>query len=325
MEIKERNQSVDLVKIIAMMGVMALHTCLGRTDSLPGFMLSRSFGLSIPLFFMVSGYLMQGRKIDWRYSVRKVVGILRFTFIICISYWIVHSMRHGVDCIGFAKLWIGSFVQRGQFGVFWYFGAMILLYLILPFYNRWEQQNPSFLPRMIICLLGVAFCFFMADYTNDFENKFIPQTFSLWYWLLFFSVGQLSRKMIRGGQKPFSFALIPVCYIVFLPFVWLSRGYQSCIAYFFGSFLMILYATSVFGSIVQTKVGKSALVQQLSNCFLPVYALHNFVIAFVLKINITSVLGVYAVWADYLLVASITLTLSWLLMKIPYLDKVFKI
>ena len=102
MEIKERNQSVDLVKIIAMMGVMALHTCLGRTDSLSGFVLSRSFGLSIPLFFMVSGYLMQGRKIDWRYSVRKVVGILRFTFIICISYWIVHSMRLGVDCIGFA-------------------------------------------------------------------------------------------------------------------------------------------------------------------------------------------------------------------------------
>ena len=33
MEIKERNQSIDLVKIIAMMGVMALHTCIGRTDT----------------------------------------------------------------------------------------------------------------------------------------------------------------------------------------------------------------------------------------------------------------------------------------------------
>ena len=128
-----------------------------------------------------------------------------------------------------------------------------------------------------------------------------------------------------GGQKLCSFALIPICYIVFLTFVWLSRGYQSGIEYFFGSYLMILYATCVFGSIVQMKVRKSVLLQQLSNCFLPVYALHNFVIAFVLKINITSVLGVYAVLADYLLVASITLTLSWLLMKIPYLDKVFKI
>ena len=47
MEIKERNQSIDLVKIIAMMGVMALHTCLGRTDNLPGFVLSRTFGLRL--------------------------------------------------------------------------------------------------------------------------------------------------------------------------------------------------------------------------------------------------------------------------------------
>lgn len=186
------------------MGVMALHTCIDRTDSLPGFVLSRTFGLSIPLFFMVSGYLMQGRRVDWHYSIKKVWGILRFTFIICISYWIVHSMRHGVDFIGFAKLWIGSFVQRGLFGVFWYFGAMILLYLVLPFYNTWEQRNPRFLPRMIIILLGVAFCFFMADYTNDFEHKYIPQTFSLWYWLLFFSIGQLLRKTIRGGKILYS-------------------------------------------------------------------------------------------------------------------------
>ena len=29
-----------------MMGVMALHTCIGRTDNLPGFVLSRTFGLT---------------------------------------------------------------------------------------------------------------------------------------------------------------------------------------------------------------------------------------------------------------------------------------
>lgn len=200
MEAKERNQSIDLIKIVAMMGVMALHTCIGRTDEIPGFVLSRTFGLSIPLLFMVSGYLMQGRSVDWQYSARKIVGILRFTFIICFAYWLIHSLRHGVDLMGFIKLWIGSFVQRGQFGMFWYFGSMMLLYLVLPFYNRMEQRNSYFLPKMIICLLGIVFCFFMADYTNDFEKNFIPQSLRLWYWLLFFSIGQLLRKRIRGGR-----------------------------------------------------------------------------------------------------------------------------
>lgn len=326
MEAQERNLSIDLVKIIAMMGVMALHTCLGRTDEISGFILSRTFGLSMPLFFMVSGYLMQGRSVDWKYSVRKVTGILRFTFIICLFYWLTHSLRHGVDFMGFAKLWIGSFIQRGQFGVFWYFGSMMILYLILPYYNRLEQKNPYFLPKMILCLLGVVFCSFMADYTNDFEQVYIPQTFRLWYWLLFFSIGQLSRKMIRGGYRyPFGLGFVSVAYLVFLAFVWISRKYQSSIEFFFGSNLMILYATGIFGTIVQRKVRKSMLVQQLATCFLPVYALHNFVIAFVLKVNVTSGLGIFSVWADYLLVASITLTLSWMIMKIPYMDKIFKI
>lgn len=186
MEAVERNQSVDLIKIVAMMGVMALHTCLDRTDGMLGFVLSRTFGLSVPLFFMVSGFLMQGRCVDWEYSVRKVRGILRFTFIICFAYWLIHSIRHGFEFVGLAKLWIGSFLQKGQFGLFWYFGSMILLYLILPYYNRLEIKNHNFLPCAIVCLLTIVFCFFMADYTLDFERNYIPQSLRLWYWILFF-------------------------------------------------------------------------------------------------------------------------------------------
>lgn len=198
MEGQVRNQSIDLVKIIAMMGVMALHTCLGKTNELPGFLLSRTFGLSMPLFFMVSGYLMQGRCVDWRYSVQKIWGIIRFTFIICFSYWIVHSFRHGADMILFVKIWLGSFIQRGPFGIFWYFGSMILLYLLLPYYNKKEMSTVLFYPKTIAFLLGVVFCTFMADYIFDIEKTYVPQTFRLWYWLLYFTFGQLLRRQNRG-------------------------------------------------------------------------------------------------------------------------------
>lgn len=124
---------------------------------------------------------------------------------------------------------------------------------------------------------------------------------------------------------PLNLAFVSVVCLVFLIFVWLSRTYQSGIEYFFGSNLMILYATGVFGCVAQKKVRKSVVVQQLANCFLPVYVLHSFVILFVLKINVTSGLGVFSVWVDYLLVAAITLTISWIIMKIPYMDKVFRI
>lgn len=88
---------------------------------------------------------MQGRTLNWVYSVKKIWGILRFTFIICISYWLIHSIRHGFDFMVFVKLWVGSFMQKGMFAIFWYFGAMILLYLILPYFNKIENRKPYFL------------------------------------------------------------------------------------------------------------------------------------------------------------------------------------
>lgn len=46
---ESRNQAIDLIKIIAMIGVISLHTYINRTNELSGFFFSRTFGLSIPL------------------------------------------------------------------------------------------------------------------------------------------------------------------------------------------------------------------------------------------------------------------------------------
>lgn len=326
MEKQVRNQSIDLVKIIAMFGVMALHTCVGKADELSGFLLSRTFGLSMPLFFMVSGYLMQGRDVDWKYSVRKVWGILRFTFIICFAYWFVHSIRHGLDLHLFSEIWLGSFVQQGPFYVFWYFGSMMLLYIFLPYYNKMEMNTALFYPKMIAVLLGVVFCTFMADYIFGFEKLYVAQTFRLWYWLLFFTFGQLLKHLNRGGQKiHISFGYVLFFYITLMFFVWVSRTYQNGIEYFFGANLMMLYALSMFVYISQIQIKSSRLITELSVCFLPVYAIHNFVIAYVHKMDGILSLGGLTIYIDYILVVAITLGFSWLLMKIPFMNKIFKI
>ena len=88
---------------------------------------------------------------------------------------------------------------------------------------------------------------------------------------------------------------------------------------------MILYAFVVFGYIIQKVKSESMLICKLSPCFLPSYVIHSFVITYVLKLNITSGLGVFAVWGDFLLVTCITLSISLLIMKLPYMDKVFNV
>lgn len=196
-----RNQSIDCVKVVAMFGVMALHTCLSRTNELPGFILSRMFGLSIPLFFMVSGYLMHGRVVDYKYAIRKIFMILRFTFLVCLFIWFLESLRHGFTWISFPKIWIGSFIQRGPMSVFWYFGAMIMIYAVLPIYNYLEQNYKNFLFQFTLFLASISFIAFIADYSCSFERYYIPQPFRMWYWLLYFSIGQLIKKTALGGGR----------------------------------------------------------------------------------------------------------------------------
>lgn len=87
----QRNQSIDLIKIIAMYMVLMLHTGVARHfatnydyTSVPEVYMVA--GIAIPLFFMVSGFLLANRLVDWKYSFSKIIGILRFTFIICLPF-----------------------------------------------------------------------------------------------------------------------------------------------------------------------------------------------------------------------------------------------
>ena len=87
--ILRRNQSLDLIKIFAMIGVMGLHSTLGQTETFMGFLISRIFGISVPLFFMVSGYLLSMKNVDWKYSRRNIIGIARFCFLFSLISLIV--------------------------------------------------------------------------------------------------------------------------------------------------------------------------------------------------------------------------------------------
>ncbi|WP_354667165.1 acyltransferase family protein [uncultured Duncaniella sp.] len=160
-----------MVKIIAMFGVICWHTTRQFVNlqsvefSLASF-LYRTAAISIPLFFLSSGYLQLGRnKCSWSYSFRKIVRILRYVIIFCITYWFLQSLRYGVD---FKNLWLivsDSFIGVGPFYVFWYFGAMILIYLLLPMLNRLFLYKNHFVVMTMVMLL-IQNCVHLQLLTN---------------------------------------------------------------------------------------------------------------------------------------------------------------
>ena len=87
---QDRNLNLDLIKIIAMVFVVGLHT--GTTFYIGNINVNRYYilticGTAIPLFFTVSGYLLLGRhNVGWKYSAKKIWGIVRFVFVVCWIY-----------------------------------------------------------------------------------------------------------------------------------------------------------------------------------------------------------------------------------------------
>lgn len=129
---KNRNISLDLLKVLACIGVVLLHTTMG------GFKETGSWNLlaylyylgtySIPLFFMVNGYLLLGkREITYPYILQKVKWIL-----ITVSSWniIVWLFKRDFAFNPIKKI-VGSLLKKRVFLsvlVFWFADSYLFMF-----------------------------------------------------------------------------------------------------------------------------------------------------------------------------------------------------
>lgn len=325
----ERNQSIDLIKIIAMIMVIGLHVNIGRLDNPIAFVISRTSGIAIPLFFMVSGFLLWGRKDNVKYSLKKIFNILKFCLLVCFAYWLLFDLRHGK---GIDYLWLlckGCFIQQERMGVLWYLGAMIILYALLPIINYLDSKYKFFIIYINIILLSVIFVTFTLNLYMRFEQNYIIQTFRIWNWLFYFSLGGIIKKTYNRHiltsycKKKIIGLLTIIFWGIFVLYVYYMRNHLGGIEYFFGTPICWLYASSMFIFILSLNIKENRIIKELSNVFLPVYVIHITVISIIherFPLNWT--------WApiwDFISVSIISVVIGVILMRIPFINKGFKI
>ena len=91
---RPRIAGLDVVKIIAMLSVVvshALNVLIAYKQDLAMSTICHSLTAGgVPLFFMVSGYLLFGRnEVTPAYVCRKVYSIIRYIVAICLIYWAI--------------------------------------------------------------------------------------------------------------------------------------------------------------------------------------------------------------------------------------------
>lgn len=321
-ETQSRNLSIDLIKIVAMFGVISLHCNMDRLDNPVAFIISRIAGISIPLFFMVSGYLLINKKGGFIYSLKKIGGILKFVLICSFVYWIIHVIHHQQLDFTIIGVYCKAFIEKGPLWMFWYLGAMCIIYALLPILHWMDDHTKHFFPILLSGLVCIDFIVFILTYTYKWEYNVI-QIFRLWNWLTFFSIGAIIRKYSICYH--INIFLVLILMFVFVGFVLWNRNNIDTLPHFFTTPICIVYATFVFLYISAKKIVQSRTIPLLSPLFLPVYTIHYFIIKGYHHFIGNSWGGVITPFFDYIIITAITLILCYGIMKIPFFEKVFKI
>ena len=330
---KIRNINLDLIKVLACIGVVLLHT------TMPGFKETGSWNLlaylyylgtySIPLFFMVNGYLLLGkREITYPYILQKVKWIL-----ITVSSWtfIVWFFKRDFTTNPIKKI-VGSLLQKGYFFQFWFFGALILIYLCLPILRKFLNSKRSFL-YILSSLLTIGLIFELANIILQIPlQSYVIQTFRLWTWLFYYILGglvaQFDKDIIKNAFKRWM-KIVSILLVLISPvilFFIAKTIYHNLFAEYFYDILFVKIVSLGFFLTVLTlslEENKSKWIVYLSNQTMGVFIVHTYIMKVIEKLLGFSYTGAYLLFPVFTLCVS--LIVVSLLMKIPYFNRIVKL
>lgn len=333
---KKRNYGIDLIKILACMGVVFLHV------SAQSFKFSSPFNvniyiyylgtLSIPLFFMVNGYFLLNKNIlTYSYLLNKVYSMLVIITIWSFIYWLLSGNFYHDNLI---KKVLGSLVQKGYFFQFWFFGSLIIIYLTLPILKR---VISSFKVHIILLLILIV-----AGSLIQLINFFVPhppvqlkiiQTFRIWTWYAYYILGAfLGRNEIKDKLKSLNFKFLayltlPMLLIMPIPLFYISHNifHVFYAEYFYDSIFIKTLATSVFilCSNLQIKDAWIGYIKILSKNIMGIFILHYHVMMILGKFyniskTISNLIAIVVVFV-------LSFSISYIISKITYINKLIEI
>ena len=330
---KIRNTNLDLLKIMACIGVVLLHT------TMPVFKETGSWNYltylyylgtySIPLFFMVNGYLLLGkREITYPYILQKVKWIL-----ITVSSWtfIVWFFKQDFTTNPIKKI-AGSLLQKGYFFQFWFFGALILIYLCLPILRKFLYSKRSFL-YILSSLLTIGLIFELANIILQMPlQSYVIQTFRLWTWFFYYILGglvaQFDKDIIKIAFKRWM-KIVSIFLVLISPvilFFIAKTIYHNLFAEYFYDILFVKIVTlGIFLTVFTLDLNgdKSKWIVYLSNQTMGVFIIHTYVMKIWEKLIGFSFTGAYLLFPIFTLVVSFLVV--GILMKIPYFNRIVKL
>lgn len=189
----DRNHNLDLMRILACIAVVGLHT-LQKDLSVINSSMYYMCGFAIPAFFMASGYVLLNRgQITLRYSIGKIgkifLRIITWSSIFWAAKFIIDFFHHNIEDYtvwSLPRLIIGNLIQKGSLGHFWYLGSLAIIYVLSPILSRIKKK----LCYVWIIFLIIGCAMQVLSYVvGEPIQDYCIQTFRIWTWLQYFILG----------------------------------------------------------------------------------------------------------------------------------------
>lgn len=198
----QRNIELDLLKILSCIAVVILHVAgiiaTRNSEYTVNSAIYYTAGFAVPIFFMVNGNLLLNKSnINYKYIIKKILNILFVIFLWNVLIFLAKLIIKKEKINPFYAS-LNNLIQREYFWQFWFFGSLIVIYLMLPvIYKYWHDLKIAVV--ITGSLISISVFIDLISLIRSFSGESIIQintiqTFRLWTWFSYYLIGGLLGK-----------------------------------------------------------------------------------------------------------------------------------
>lgn len=244
MNLNHRNTSLDIIRIIAAFSVVSVHFLRNidfysapviGTDYFIMCIIRTLFSICVPLFLMLTGYLMCSKQLSRKYygGIKKTLYIYIFCSIASVLFHIFYMNEH--YNLGRAVTKILRF-EADEYA--WYVEMYIGLFLLIPFLNliyqnlkSKKQKQVLLLTFIVLTILPSLFNIWRYDSLqwwrtpsiNDNTTRIIPEWWEEIYPVTYYFVGCYLCEFGCKIKTKFLLIAFPLCTLLFGTFNYYRR------------------------------------------------------------------------------------------------------
>lgn len=329
-----RNYNLDLIKILACVAVVGLHT-LQKDLSAINQSIYYICGFAVPAFLMTTGYILLNRStVSVKYSCKKIKRIIKVVLLWSLYISIVSVVVKAITSElsqqsfwVFPKTFLGSLVQRGILWQFWYLGALIILYLLYPVLVRYKEH----LIYVWIVSAAIGLVIQIVSYVIGTPlQSYIIQTFRIWTWIQYFVLGGLignhkSKTNVVKRRDVIICFILTILIVVYQNFMGNTFLHNTYAEYFYDSMLTIMWLVSIFNLGLRIELSHSvkSIIQYIAPLTMGIYIVHPLVMRIMQPFVEIETFGMSCLF--FLVILMTSAFLVWLMKQIPFAKQLIEL